>query len=296
MSLATRTIYSPNYYRQGWIYGPPKVVFIHSTRSGIEGHPHEKELAATIGHFCNPNSQASAQWVLSPTERVRMVGDDKPSWCTGFHNFEGYNIELTQPTLRTPYQPGHYRNLAIVCAPYVRQGIPIVWLDYWAYAQDQPRGFVGHEDTQQGRSVGKSDPGPMFNVGEFFRELRLQVEPEQEDDMDEATVRRLAREETVPHLEVLRAMVDEIRTALLHPPEFDRDRPWWEPPLTKAVKEHTADLAPHLSIQQIMEAFNASHMAGLASKCPLRDRPAGGYTMEEILAAVLDSIGLARKG
>lgn len=176
MSLATREIYSPNYYRRGWVYGPPKVVFIHSTRSGIEGHTHEKELASTINHFASLGSQASAHWIISPTERVRMVPDVYPSWCTGFHNFEGYNIELTQPTAGTPYQPGHYRNLVMVCAPYAKQGIPIVKLDYWAYAQDQPRGFVGHEDTQQGRSVGKSDPGRMFNWGEFLALLGTEME------------------------------------------------------------------------------------------------------------------------
>lgn len=178
MSLATREIYSPNYYRQGWIYGPPKVVFIHASRSGIEGRTHEKELASTINWFSTSGSQASAQWIISPVERVRMVPDEYPSWCTGYHNFEGFNIELTQPTARTPYQPGHYRNLAIVCAPYVQQGIPIARVSYWAYAQDQPRGFVGHENTQQGQSVGKSDPGPMFNWDEFLSILRYELEEE----------------------------------------------------------------------------------------------------------------------
>ena len=178
MSPATRTVYSPNYYSQGWIYGPPKVVFIHASRSTQTHFTDVQELAATIDWFTKASSQASAHWIVSELERVRMVPDRYPSWCTGYHNFEGYNIELTQPTIDRTFTEGHYRNLVKVCVPYIQQGVPVVWLDYWRYTQDQPRGFVGHEDTQQGRSVGKSDPGPQFNRDKFLSMLIRE-----EDDM-----------------------------------------------------------------------------------------------------------------
>jgi hypothetical protein len=64
----------------------------------------------------------------------------------------------------------------MVCAPYVKRGIPIVRLNHLDLGQKVPRGFVGHEDTSQGISVGKSDPGNLFNWDEFFFWLRKETE------------------------------------------------------------------------------------------------------------------------
>ena len=171
---------SPNYYHQGWIYGPPTCVILHSTRSGRRDFDHLQELAATVGWFQNPASQASAQRVVSPTDAVRMVPDEYPSWATGWHNWQGYNIELTQPMWNTPFEDGHYTNLARVCADYVRQGIPIRRIEYLPYSSKEG-GFVQHQDTEQGIAAGKSDLGVMFDWGRFFAELQNEAPEAQED-------------------------------------------------------------------------------------------------------------------
>jgi N-acetyl-anhydromuramyl-L-alanine amidase AmpD len=163
-----------NYYHQGWIYGPPTCVILHATRSGQQDFDHLQELTATVGWFQNPESYASAHWVISPTDAVRMVPDEYPSWTTGWHSWQGYGIEITQPLWNTPFEDGHYTNIVRVCAGYVRQGIPIRRIEYLSYSSKE-EGFVQHQDTEQGIAAGKSDLGIMFDWGRFFAELRNEV-------------------------------------------------------------------------------------------------------------------------
>ena len=172
---------SPNYYEMGWFYGPPTCVILHATRSGQADFDHLRELTATVGWFMNPASRASAHWVISPTDAIRMVPDEYPSWATGKHNWQGYNIELTQPLWNTPFEDGHYELLARVCADYVRQGIPIRRIEYLPYSSKEG-GFVQHQDTEQGIAVGKSDLGVMFDWPRFFAELQNEVQATQEEE------------------------------------------------------------------------------------------------------------------
>ena len=177
--LATRTFTSPNHY-SCWTRGAPRAVVIHSTRSTIATKTDAQELQATINWFMSVNSQASAHWVVSELERVRMVEDKYPAWHAVEHSWEAYGIEITQPTKDRPYKEGHYQNLVKVCIPYVLAGIPIVHLSTFLYG-DAQRGFVGHEETQQGRRDGKSDPGPQFDWAKFIGmlETELGMTPEQ---------------------------------------------------------------------------------------------------------------------
>lgn len=176
--MSERTVLSPNYTKRGWLYGPPVAVFIHSTRSGLADRVglagHAKELESTINWFLNRASNSSAQWVISPTERVRMVPDEFPSWHAKEHSFQAYAIELTQPVVTTPYEEGHYENLVTVCRPYVEQGIQILRLPTFRWGQTEG-GFIGHEDSAQGLRDGKSDPGPPFNWPYFLTKLGAAV-------------------------------------------------------------------------------------------------------------------------
>ena len=174
---ATRTILSPN-HSAGWTNGPPRAVVVHSTRSGQVSFTDAQELQATINWFMSVNSQASAHWVISELERVRMVEDKYPAWHAVEHSWEAYGIEVCQPTRDRPYKEGHYRNLVSVCVPYVKAGIPIVHLPTLKW-QDGRKGFVGHEETEQGLRDGKSDPGPPFDWVKFTNMLKAETE----DDM-----------------------------------------------------------------------------------------------------------------
>ena len=173
---ATRTILSPNHYN-GWEKGPPRAVVIHSTRSTVASKTDAQELQATINWFMSVASQASAHWVISEQERVRMVEDKHPAWHAVEHSWEAYGIEVCQPTIDRPYKEGHYQNLVSVCVPYVKAGIPVVHLPTLEW-QDGRRGFVGHEETEQGLRDGKSDPGPPFDWTKFINMLKAETEAE----------------------------------------------------------------------------------------------------------------------
>jgi len=177
--LATRTILSPNHYK-GWTEGPPRAVIIHSTRSTVASKTDVQELQSTINWFMTVNSQASSHWVVSELERVRIVEDKYPAWHAVEHSWEAYGIEITQPTSDRPYKEGHYQNLVKVCLPYVQAGIPVIHLPSFNYGDTQ-RGFVGHEETQQGRRDGKSDPGSQFDWTKFISMLTMEADmtPEQ---------------------------------------------------------------------------------------------------------------------
>ena len=177
MTIASRTFTSPNYYKEGWTKGPPRAVVIHSTRSTVASKTDAQELQSTINWFMSVNSQASSHWVVSELERVRMVEDKYPAWHAVEHSWEAYGIEITQPTIDRPYKEGHYQNLVAVCVPYVQAGIPVIHLPILEYG-DSRRGFVGHDETQQGRRDGKSDPGPQFDWAKFIGMLTTTTEVE----------------------------------------------------------------------------------------------------------------------
>ena len=61
--------------------------------------------------------------------------------------------------------------------PYVKAGIPVVHLPTLEW-QDGRRGFVGHEETEQGLRDGKSDPGPPFDWAKFINMLKAETEEE----------------------------------------------------------------------------------------------------------------------
>lgn len=166
MTLATRTIDGNN---SGRYLRRPKIVVMHSTRSTIEAHTDVQELGSTLNWFVNPDG-ASAQWVLSEKERVRVVLDGLIAWHSTYLNGSSWGIELTQPTIDRPFTDGHYVNAALVGRRYVSLGVAPVWLDYWD-GDASASGFVAHEDTVQGRGSGKTDPGPEFNRARFIASL-----------------------------------------------------------------------------------------------------------------------------
>jgi len=175
----TRTVLSPN-YSEGWPYGKPQAVMIHSTRSGRADFSHAQELEATLNWFSRRDAQVSSHWVISDTEAVRVVADENRAWAAGQHNGYVYAIELTQALTTTPYTEGHYRLLAAIVEPYILQGVPILFEHFYVNGR---KGFTGHEDSNQGKQAGKSDPGDLFNWDKFIGMLRGEPEEEEDDDM-----------------------------------------------------------------------------------------------------------------
>lgn len=169
MITATREVLSPHYYSNWRGSEPPKVVIIHSTRSGQQWSD-EEELQSALNWFTSPTSQVSAHWVISETERVRVVLDENAAWHASEHNLRAYGIELTQPTRGHAYQDGHYNNLVMVARHYLELGVlPIHLLGY--FNEGEISGFVAHENTGHGQRVVKSDPGAEFDWDRFLNML-----------------------------------------------------------------------------------------------------------------------------
>ena len=178
MTLATRTVNGNN---SGAYLRRPKIVVMHATRSGRDWTDAE-ELESTLNWFVNPDG-ASSHWVLSELERVRVVADTLIAWASAYLNSRSWQIELTQPTANRPFRDGHYDNAALVGRHYVALGVAPVWLPYWD--GNDASGFVSHEDTIQGRQLGKTDVGAKFDKVRFISSL--------EDSMDKAEVEAIVR-------------------------------------------------------------------------------------------------------
>ena len=235
---ATRTILSPN-HSAGWTNGPPRAVVVHSTRSGQVSFTDAQELQATINWFMSVNSQASAHWVISELERVRMVEDKYPAWHAVEHSWEAYGIEVCQPTRDRPYKEGHYRNLVSVCVPYVKAGIPIVHLPTLKW-QDGRKGFVGHEETEQGLRDGKSDPGPPFDWAKFINMLKAETEGDMAlTEADKTIVKQLIELYIKHDATLFRDNVNH----LIRAANIPRDQA--DAALKAKVDAHVADVAKH---------------------------------------------------
>jgi N-acetyl-anhydromuramyl-L-alanine amidase AmpD len=152
---------------------PPtaKLVVIHSTRSGKSNNPTEFE--GTLNWFARNDSQVSSHWVIGRDgSKARVVADGQQAWHAGEHNV-GWGIELEQGVSDDGFTQKQLAALTEVCAGYVMDfGVPPV------HTLDASQaGFIGHEETRQGKRVGKSDPGTKFVWDSFIEALRKKVAP-----------------------------------------------------------------------------------------------------------------------
>lgn len=128
-------------------------VVIHATRSGISQYP--LELEATLNWFANPTSKVSSHWVIGRNgEKVRVIPDNRQAWHAGQHNATHWGIELCQGDEDDGFTYEQMAALIEVCRDYVALGVP---------ATHGMAGFIGHDETPQGRTAKKSDPGYFFN-------------------------------------------------------------------------------------------------------------------------------------
>ena len=124
------------------------------------------ELEGTLNWFKNPVARVSSHWVIGRNgEKVRVIDDDKQAWHAGQHNATHWGIELEQGVESDGFTPEQMAALVAVCKGY---GVPVTH-DF--------NGFIGHQETPQGRASGKSDPGSLFNWDGFINELRQDVPP-----------------------------------------------------------------------------------------------------------------------
>ena len=153
---------SPNFY------DPPVVgstVVIHSTRSGTSMNP--SEFAGTLNYFAT-RGNPSSHWVISRQgHAARVVADTRQAWHAGVDNDNTWGIELEQGVETDGFTAPQIDRLIDVCRGYVDDfGVRPVRV-FTSFAS----GFVGHQDTVQGKSFGKSDPGRLFPWDDFISRL-----------------------------------------------------------------------------------------------------------------------------
>ncbi len=148
----------------------PRLIVIHATRSGRTGNPPERELQGTLRWFLDSRRRpdegtwASAHDVIAADgTRHACLDPELMAWHAGYLNAFSIGIEVVQPTRDTPVTQAQIAATAArvreLCVGY---GIPMVRV-----MSEAERGVIGHEDTAQGRALGKSDPGDAAHGGRW---------------------------------------------------------------------------------------------------------------------------------
>mgnify|MGYP000294833380 CR=1 FL=1 len=141
-------------------------IVLHSTRSGLsDTNALEKEYGRTIAWFMTPDADASAHRVIGyvPGQHAQLVPDDYIAWHASEMNDSWLGIEFCQPRPRDPFSEYQFAVGVAVCLEWcVRYGI-----------EPNNTTIVRHQDTDQGKRWGKTDPGEMFPYADFGATVRL---------------------------------------------------------------------------------------------------------------------------
>lgn len=167
--------------------GIPLYGIIHATRGAANGN----QFLGTINWFTSANN-GGADWGPSADMVIGGVGphdgevalftdlsrDEHPRWSAGrgaagtFPADEyGFSVEVAQSAALEDYTDLQVQRVAEVMAACNRRwGIPLRRIDHLEQIPGKaiPRGWVGHEDTANGRFTGKSDPGDKFPWARCF--------------------------------------------------------------------------------------------------------------------------------
>lgn len=180
---------------QPWLKRPrneePTHIIIHATRGATT--PNLQYLATKNWARSVYNQQQNHAWGASfdfivgnePGE-ICQVGPltKHASWSAGFGDSGTWGadtksiaIEVAQSDKLENFDPDAIENLIRLCVELVLfYNIPVRRISYLSQVGYSPGGFVGHEDTANGRKTGKSDPGSKFPWDSFIREVNRRVE------------------------------------------------------------------------------------------------------------------------
>lgn len=147
-----------------------QTVFIHCTRSDQPFNFQEYE--GTLNYMSEPGT-TSSHWVVGRLgQKARVVPDDVQAWHASYMNEYAWGIEVCQSTEEGPFPQVQLAALVEICKGYMADfGVPPVRV----MDEDTP-GFIGHEDSAQGKSYGKTDPGPLFPWDWFIAALTSEDE------------------------------------------------------------------------------------------------------------------------
>lgn len=149
-----------------------QTVIIHCTRSGrIPLNP--TEFDGTLNYMQTPGT-TSSHWVIARDGRkARVVPDDQQAWHAAEDNDNAWGIELEQAVESDGFTDAQLASLVLVCRGYVED----FGVDVWHATSSTISGFIGHQETAQGKRDGKSDPGRLFNWDWFIASLEDRPKP-----------------------------------------------------------------------------------------------------------------------
>jgi hypothetical protein len=161
---------------------------LHATRSGRiqpdEGERTERWFAnpANIvrddppwGSFCDLLIfKDGTQVICTDWER------EYAAWCAGYGETGTWaagipyiQVELPQGTPTEPFSEAAIASAAAFTAEMAaRYGFSIERIPFLAQVGMPPRGIATHEDSANGRKLGKSDPGPLFPWDSYLAQAR----------------------------------------------------------------------------------------------------------------------------
>lgn len=233
LSVPRPTITREGVAVSGW---PPRIIEIHCTRGGARDY--DTEYRGAINWSRSPTNRHVTAWgevwgsaftyVVNGSKVARILPDDvMPTYSAGYGgagtwpvDFCAVSIEVCQMRRDSPIPIETRQTVAELAAEKCREwAIPVRRLaipDQTVWPP--PSGFVGHEDTANGRILGKDDPGPRWVWNEFLWEVRHKLVQQEEDDMEEAAIRQLVQDTMVAHENQVhpdeRATVAQLRSIL----------------------------------------------------------------------------------
>jgi hypothetical protein len=170
---------------------PPRLIIIHATRGETM---QELQYDATKNWFQSAsNCQGDGSWggcahaVISHTGQLcRFISDAQTAhYAAGFGaNFPplgwscddfGLSLELAQSSHQEPFAQATIDRAAEVCAAWcAAYGIPPVHVTKLDQRGREPqvKGIVGHDETENGTKLHKSDPGDKFPWNDFIAKVQ----------------------------------------------------------------------------------------------------------------------------
>ena len=164
-------------------------VFIHSTRGGSTD-PNYDDGPGTEA-WGNSASNTGAFWdglIYRTGQQVKCTNweqDEQPLWAAGWGEAgtwsaqENYiHLEFAQSTINQLFSEEELESGAQWCAELARTyKFPVERIQFLSQTGAAPGGFCDHQNSANGKKLGKTDPGPLFPWGAFLGRVRELVEP-----------------------------------------------------------------------------------------------------------------------
>lgn len=176
-------------------------VMIHSTRSGAAGlyddGPGTENWGASSANRAkdrngNPLDYGSfwERLIFRDGTRILCTNPDieYASWTAGYGDSGTWaagmyyiQYEVSQSRIDQPFSAESIDSLAqAVAADSIKYGFPLTRIPFLTQTGTRPKGICTHEDSANGRKLGKTDPGPLFPWPTFLGKAHAYRAPKED--------------------------------------------------------------------------------------------------------------------